>query len=209
VTRRDVTGRLAGHLGLAVLLLTPAVAEARQRDAEDAQRVIDALGIVETTVAAEVGAGRGDLTTRIARQAGQGHIYTTELAANLERLRQAVAAAGVANVTVLEAAASTTNLPAGCCDAVFMRAVYHHFREPGAINDSLFAALKPGGRVAVIDFEPRSGSASVDPDRRASDGSHGVSPSAVISELEEAGFRDATETALDGRRFLVVARRPL
>ena len=55
---------------------------------------------------------------------------------------------------MLEGAAAATNLPPACCDAIFMRDVYHHITEPEAFNKSLAASLKPGGRLAVIDFPP-------------------------------------------------------
>ena len=64
---------------------------------------------------------------------------------------------GLKNVTVIEGAAAATNLPAGCCDAIFMRDVYHHITALDAFNKSLLASLKPGGRLAIIDFLPRRG----------------------------------------------------
>jgi hypothetical protein len=56
-------------------------------------------------------------------------------------------------VTVIEGAAASANLPAACCDAIFLRHVYHHLGDYGAFNKSLQSALKPGGRLAIIDFE--------------------------------------------------------
>jgi ubiquinone/menaquinone biosynthesis C-methylase UbiE len=49
---------------------------------------------------------------------------------------------------VVEGGLAQTNLPDECCDAVFMRHVYHHFGDPPAMNASLFRSLKPGGRLA-------------------------------------------------------------
>ncbi len=65
---------------------------------------------------------------------------------------------GLNNVTVIEGAAAATNLPDACCDAVFLRHVYHHITEIDAFNKSLLASLKPGGRLAIIDFVPDKGS---------------------------------------------------
>jgi ubiquinone/menaquinone biosynthesis C-methylase UbiE len=206
VTNRRRPGRLAAVVCL-VVLLAPFESRAVQRDAADAERLIDRLALQQGDMVAEIGAGDGDLTMAMARHVGEGQVYTTELESNLDRLREAVETARLDNVTVLEGASLRTNLPEGCCDAVFMRAVYHHFGDPASMNASLLASLKPGGRLAVIDFEPR-GSASADPGRRASDGSHGVAPEAVSDELGAAGFEAIERTDLDGRRFLIVARRP-
>ena len=62
-------------------------------------------------------------------------------------------------------AADRTNLPDGACDAIFMRNVYHHFAAPGPMSASLAAALKPGGRLAVVDFRPPGAEAPTPADR--------------------------------------------
>jgi ubiquinone/menaquinone biosynthesis C-methylase UbiE len=55
-------------------------------------------------------------------------------------------------VTVLQAGERSTNLPPACCDAIFMRRVYHHLSDPGSVMTDVGRALKPSGRVAVIEF---------------------------------------------------------
>jgi hypothetical protein len=64
-----------------------------------------------------------------------------------------VANAGLTNVIVTEAGARTSNLPAGCCDTVIMRQVYHHFDDPSAMLRDLHHALVDGGRLVIIEFE--------------------------------------------------------
>ena len=133
---------------------------------------------------ADVGAGFGAWTVRFAQAVGPGgRVYATDVGApQLAALRDAVKREGLANVTVLEGAVDTTNLPALCCDAILIRDAYHHLTQPGAIVKSLAAALKPGGRLAVIDFPPRPNSevpSGVPADRRG----HGVPPEVVTSEV--------------------------
>ena len=65
----------------------------------------------------------------------------------LDDIRQAASEAGSGNVTVLQAGERATNLPAACCDAIFMRRVYHHLSEPSPIVASIHEALRPGGRL--------------------------------------------------------------
>jgi ubiquinone/menaquinone biosynthesis C-methylase UbiE len=80
-------------------------------------------------------------------------VYSTDInPERLKEIRQAVEKAGLQNVTVVEGGSARTNLPDECCDAIFMRHVYHHLGDPPGMNASLLRSLKPGGRVAVVDF---------------------------------------------------------
>ena len=143
--------------------------------------------------AGEVGAGSGRMAVLMAERLGPaGRMYATEIdRGRLADIREAVEAAELENVTVLEAGERQTNLPAGCCDAVYMRRVYHHFTDPAAIGVSLFEAVRAGGGLAVIDFPPLPGWAfwapfpeGVPEDR----GGHGVAVEVVVTELRAAGF---------------------
>ncbi|MEX2272651.1 MAG: methyltransferase domain-containing protein [Vicinamibacterales bacterium] len=202
---------------LAILLVAAAVAPASvdllaQNNARDLQRLIKALEVEPGMTVGEIGAGSGELTVLMAGHVGAaGKVLSTELnEARLADIRKAVAAASRQNVTVLEAGVETTNLPAACCDAIFMRNVYHHFSNPAAINRSLLAALEPGGRIAVIDFAPRGGADAATPAERSDDPTHGVRPETVARELEAAGFVrvsvDEPGSSQDG--FMVVMRKP-
>jgi precorrin-6B methylase 2 len=89
--------------------------------------------ILETGKAvADVGAGKGELTFALASEVGpKGRVFSTEIdPERLRRLRQAVLAAQLDNVTVVEARSTETGLPANCCDAIVLRRVYHHLTEP-------------------------------------------------------------------------------
>lgn len=133
---------------------------------------------------ADVGAGFGAWTVRFAKVVGpSGRVYATDIGmAQLAALRDATQREGLANVTVLEGAADTTHLPALCCDAILVRDAYHHLTQPSAIVKSLAAALKPGGRLAVIDFPPRPNS-EVPSGVSANRLGHGVPPEVVQREV--------------------------
>ncbi len=107
---------------------------------------------------ADVGAGFGAWTAEFAKAVGpRGRVYATDIgAAQLAQLRDT--ASRHPNVTVIEGSVQSTNLPALCCDAILIRDAYHHLTEPAAIVKSMAAALKPGGRLVVIDFPPRPNS---------------------------------------------------
>ncbi len=106
----------------------------------------------------------------------------------LRNLRNAIEKSGAKNVTVQAANATQTNLAEGCCDALFMENVYHHFEDPAAMNASIFRTVKPGGRVAVVDFAPRGGGEAKEPKDRDENPNHGVKGATVQAELERAGF---------------------
>jgi ubiquinone/menaquinone biosynthesis C-methylase UbiE len=133
---------------------------------------------------ADVGAGFGAWTVQFSRLVGPtGRVYATDIGApQLAALRDAVKREGLSNVTVLEGAVTTTNLPDLCCDAILIRDAYHHLTQPDAIVKSLAAALKTGGRLAVIDFPPRPKTevpSGVPADRLG----HGVPPEVVQREV--------------------------
>ena len=81
----------------------------------------------------------------------------------------------------------STNLPLACCDAILIRDAYHHLTEPVDVVRSMAASLKPGGRLAVVDFPPRPNSA-VPAGVPANRAGHGVPMSVVISEVTANGF---------------------
>ena len=138
-------------LVLVVVLLAVTLGGPNDREAD---LLVEALGITPGMTVAEVGAGDGWLTVEMARRVGPaGRVYSTEIEDwQLEEIRAAARDAGVSNVTVLQAGERSTNLPPACCDAIFMRRVYHHLSAPGSVTSDLHRALKPSGRLAVIEF---------------------------------------------------------
>ncbi|WP_440998647.1 class I SAM-dependent methyltransferase [Fodinibius sp. SL11] len=176
-------------------------------DQSDVDWLIEVLAIEDSSVVADIGAGDGDQTLAIARHIGpEGKIFSTELTA-LQELRAAVNESDLENITVLKGLPNNTNLPRECCNAIFMRRVYHHIDEPEAFNASLYQSLKPGGRLAIIDFKPR-GSES-EPEGRDSGSQHGVTAKTVIKELKMAGFSLLSSAQGSGRDIYVVMEKPL
>ena len=183
-------------------------AEAKQ-DAADIARLVELLQIRAGSVVADVGTAGGALSILMSPIVGPaGRVFATDV--NPERIKEihaAVGKAGVTNITVVLGDANRTNLPDGCCDAIFMRHVYHHFGDPPRMNQSLWQGLKPGGRLAIADFLPDS-KKSAPPGQRGSGDNHGVMPATVIDELRAAGFDNPREeTWARQRGFLVVAEK--
>jgi len=180
-----------------------------QRGAIATERIFDAISLTPGLTVCEIGAGNGDLSLAAARIVGEtGRVLTSELGdSQVRRLETRIAASKLPQITVVTGAAASTNFPDAACDALFMRNVYHHFADPAAMNRSMFAALKPGARLAVVDFGP-SGAEADRPADRAGNRSHGVSAESVTRELTEAGFEAVTAEGATGQWFMVVARKP-
>jgi SAM-dependent methyltransferase len=204
-----VAGLLLLLASVVVLGLAARGAAEAGREPGEAERIAEILQLAPGAAVADVGAGDGELTVALARKVGpQGELYSTEISPDrLRAIRRAVDRAGLAQVTVIEAAADDSRLPEACCDAILMRRVYHHLTAPEPTNASLFRALRPGGLLAVIDFEPWEGSAPP-AGVRADRGGHGVPRRLMIGELQAAGFQVVrTEERWSGRDYLVLARR--
>jgi ubiquinone/menaquinone biosynthesis C-methylase UbiE len=189
----------------------PAGAQNAAQNAADAERVIKALDLRPGAIVAELGAGDGGLTVMIAKAIGDtGRVFSNEVNSDrVQQIARAVENAGLRNVTVVTGPAQDANLSEHCCDAVFMRDVYHHFADPVAMNASIMKALKPGGKLAVLDFGPPPGAESPRPEDRDEDGHHGITQATLERELRAAGFEILSTEEYGFRSSLTVARRPM
>jgi len=155
----------------------------------EAESIIEVLRLQPGQTAADVGAGNGEWSAALGRSVGaRGHVYATEIEeSKLEEIRRRAEEAGLHNIETILGSDESTGLPTACCDAVLLRLVYHHLTEPKRVAADLVQALRPGGRLAVIDFLPRDWLPDVPgvPER----GGHGVRPEDVIAEAEAVGFR--------------------
>ena len=174
---------VAGTRQLSAQVLAPTADQMSLSNIE-VQRLLKLLQLEPGTNIADVGAGLGAWTLRFSQWTGpKGRVYATDIGdVQLESLRALITKEGLTNVTVLVGAADSTNLPAGCCDAILMRNVFHYVTEPAAMIRNVAASLKPGGRFAVVDFPPRPNSV-VPPGVPANRGGNGVPPEIVAGEV--------------------------
>jgi ubiquinone/menaquinone biosynthesis C-methylase UbiE len=155
----------------------------------EVDRLASLVDLRSTMTVAEIGTGKGRMAVRLARRLGpSGRLYATELETwKLDAVRNAAASGGVANITAILAGEHSTGLPDACCDIIYMRRVYHHFADPASMGRSLHAALRPNGRLAVIDFlSPRWM-----PFLR-----HGIPSNTLVEQVTGAGF--TLERRIDG-----------
>jgi ubiquinone/menaquinone biosynthesis C-methylase UbiE len=166
------------------------VGQVRGNASDEIKRLAALMEWKPGTVAADIGAGEGEYTFAAVEHVGaSGKVFATEIdTKKLAELRGEVAKRKLGNVIVVESKEADTNLPAGCCDAIFLRRVYHHLTKPAEFDANLVRSLKPGGRLAIIDFGPRAGLDPVEgvPSNR---GGHGIPQKIVIEELSAAGLQ--------------------
>lgn len=166
------------------------IAQERRQAELDAPKLVDVLELKPGMTVADIGSGGGAMTVVLGHWMGSGRVYATDITEHaLRETREYARKEGLTNVMVIDGAAAATNLPDACCDALFLRHVYHHITEVAAFNKSLNASLKPGGRLAIIDFEARRPNpAEVPKGVPANRLGHGIPASVVIDEMTDAGF---------------------
>ena len=176
--------------GLASLAAALLAVRAQGSAASEIKRLAALMEWKPGTVVADIGAGDGAYSFAAMAHVGDtGRVYATEIdEKKLEELRIEVKKRKLQNVAVVESKEADTNLPTACCDAIFLRHVYHHLTKPAEFDVNLVRSLKPGGRLAIIDFPPRSGLDPVEgvPKNR---GGHGIPQKIVIEELTAAGLQ--------------------
>jgi ubiquinone/menaquinone biosynthesis C-methylase UbiE len=145
------------------------------------QRIRETLRLKEGITVADIGAGKGELSSALAREVGtSGKVFATDVdRGRVTALREGFARERLANIVVVEGGTSDTRLPPACCDVIILRRVYHHLTDPPGINASLLRSLRAGGVLAVIDFPPPP---------ILGRGELGVPPKEVIGEVTASGF---------------------
>jgi SAM-dependent methyltransferase len=173
-------------------------------------QIAEVLSLASGQSVADVGAGDGEWSVELSRIVGDdGRVFATEIGPDrVRRLGELFARRGLRNAAAVLADERSSGLAGGSCDAILLRLVYHHLTEPVTVAADLYRALRPAGRVAVIDMLPQQHLHKLPgvPER----GGHGVLPDALIEEMRRAGFEVlARHDAWGGnaQRFCVVFER--
>jgi len=161
--------------------------ERTERDREeDPDQAIRLLRIQKGSTIADVGAGSGNITIRLARAVGPtGKVYANDIQPGmLQILQQNVARAKLTNVVPVLGAIDDPKLPAESIDLAIMVDVYHEFSEPQKMLQRLREALKPGGRLVLLEFRAE------DPDVPILR-EHKMTKAQVKQEVEHEGFKQS------------------
>lgn len=180
--RHPVTGRvIAGVMGAGG---APWLERAEREDEERPRLAVRLLGLKAGETVADIGAGSGYYTELLARAVGPtGRVYATDIQPAMLRLvERRVREKKLANVTPVLSADGDPRLPAGALDLALMVDVYHELARPQEMLRRLKAALKPDGRLVLIEFRKEDAAVPIREE-------HKMSVAEARAELEAEGFR--------------------
>lgn len=151
---------------------------------EQPEKMIEALKIPQGATVADVGAGAGYTSLRLARHVGpNGVVLATDVQPRmLEMLIRNAEKAGIENITPILCSQTYTGLPPGAVDLILMVDVYHEMSNPEASLKGLRRALKPNGRLVLVEFRAEDPDVPIKPE-------HKMSVEQVRREIEPKGFR--------------------
>ena len=152
-------------------------------DEEQPEAMLDALKIPRGATVADVGAGAGYHSIRLARRVGRGGtVLATDLQPEMLRMLQTNARdAGVANIKSIRATQNDPKLPEGLVDLILMVDVYHECSKPEITLQGLFKALRPRGRLVLVEFRGEDPEVPIKPE-------HKMTLDQVRLEVEPQGF---------------------
>jgi ubiquinone/menaquinone biosynthesis C-methylase UbiE len=159
--------------------------EAPDRDLwQPPDQIMDAMGIADGSVVGDIGAGSGWFTIRLARRVGpQGLVYAEDVQAEMiSAISRRVQREGLTNVKAVLGVGSDPRLPARSLDAVLIVDAYHEMQDRVTMLSNLARALKPQGRIGVVDFKLEGTGPGPAPEER-------VSPDVVVKDAAKAGLR--------------------
>ena len=178
--------------------------ESPDRDAwQKPEQIMDALAIAERASVADIGAGAGWFTIRLARRVGpNGKVYAQDIQRQmLEAIRRRVTREGLQNVETRLAAGSDPNLPPRSLDAVLVVDVYPEVEDRVTFLRNLSIALKPNGRIGVVNYRPGKGG----PGPVGDEGTR-VDETRVEQDARAAGLRVLSRAELPYQYLLVLGR---
>ena len=151
---------------------------------EEPDRAIDVLKIEKGSTVADIGAGSGYMTVKLAKKVGpQGRVYANDIQpAMLELLNKRITKSKIANVSVVLGMQDDPRLPVETLDLVLMVDVYHELSQPQLMLRHIHASLKPGGRLVLLEYRKEDPSIPIKPE-------HKMSVADAKLEVEAEGFK--------------------
>jgi ubiquinone/menaquinone biosynthesis C-methylase UbiE len=170
---------------------------------EQPAAMLDALKIPPGSTVADVGAGAGYHTIPLARRVGpEGTVLATDVQPEMLRmLKQRAQAEGASNVKPLLCSQRDTKLPDGKVDLVLMVDVYHECSDPEATLLGLHKALRPGGRLVLVEFRGEDPEVPIKPE-------HKMTVKQVRREVEPQGFTFKTSLEFLPWQHVIIFEKP-
>jgi ubiquinone/menaquinone biosynthesis C-methylase UbiE len=178
--------------------------ERSERDEEEAPDVaLNVLKIPKGASVADIGAGSGFITERLSARVGPtGHVFANDVQPQmLQMLARRLAIRKITNVTLVQGAIDDPKLEPASVDLEIMVDVYHELSQPQAMLRHLREALKPGGRLVLLEYRKEDPTVPIKPE-------HKMSVAEAKMELEAEGFKLArVDDALPRQHVLIFTKR--
>jgi ubiquinone/menaquinone biosynthesis C-methylase UbiE len=195
ITHRRIAG-VMGYAG-ADWLTRP------EREAEEhPDQALDAIGIEKGTTVADIGAGVGYYSWRLAQRVGPtGTVYGEDIQPEMiTKFRQNMAERKLTNVKAVLGAYDDPKLPKDTLDLVILVDVYHEFSEPEKMLQHIRESMKPGGRLVLLEYRAEDPTVPIRPE-------HEMTVKMVRAEVEPEGFKfDKTIEVLPWQHIIVFRR---
>jgi ubiquinone/menaquinone biosynthesis C-methylase UbiE len=163
---------------------------------------LDAIGIKPGMVVADIGAGTGYFSLRLAKRVGpSGKVYANDIQPEmLRRLRQNAESAKLSNIETVLGTESDPKLPTGALDLILLVDVYHEFSQPQRMLRKLREELKPDGRLVLLEYRKEDPLIPIRPE-------HKMSVQEVKTEVEAEGFHlDKVLETLPRQHILILSK---
>lgn len=165
--------------------------------------VIEAMQLGPKDVVADIGAGTGYFSIRIARRIPEGQVLAEDIQPEmLDSMHQAIVQAGAGNVKPVLGTTDDPHLPAGSVDKVLMVNSYHEWDKPLEMMQAIVRSLKPDGQVIFVEYRGEDSSVPIKP-------LHKMTVAQLSTEMEAVGLHLVRRSEdLPWQHILVFARRP-
>jgi precorrin-6B methylase 2 len=171
---------------------------------ENPEGALDSIGIKPGMVVADVGAGTGYMSLRLAKRVGpSGKVYAVDVQPEmLRRLRQNAAEAKLNNIQTVLGGEADPKLPPDTLDLILLVDVYHEFSQPQKMLRKMRESLKSDGRLVLLEYRKEDPSIPIRPE-------HKMSVQEVKLEVEAEGFHlDKVLETLPRQHILILTKKP-
>jgi cyclopropane fatty-acyl-phospholipid synthase-like methyltransferase len=171
------------------------------RDAwQQPERVLAALELQPRMVVADIGAGTGYFAVRLARAVPEGQVIATDIEPDMVRyMTERAAREGLPNLRAVRTPPDDPQLAAQSVDRILVVDVWHHLDNRVAYARALALALRPGGKLAIVDFKRDSTHGPPPAHRLASD--------EILRELRDAGLAASLSATVLPEQYIVIATK--